>query len=192
MDNKVLLSQDEIDVLINFLTQKNDKVGGEVLEQGSVDKLLNLLKSGNGSQKLYFDSSISQVKGAKGTAILVLDGEANIGEQQEFCRLECEVDSDTGFIHILCSNTKNGNRYNMTPTCLEQVKYLSGDTTEWGYAVPPLTFDTVATLLQVKYTKATFDMICEIYAERLFGNKKHSIPSMYMPAAQDLIQHLVI
>lgn len=186
--NKVLLSQNEIDVLIKFLRSKQE-VNAEVLEQESVDKLLNLL-SGDESQKLYFDSILPKIKEGSGTAILVLDGVENLNEQQSFCKLECKVDESTAYLHILCVNTKSGNNYDMTPTCLEQVKYVSGDTSEWGFTVPPLTFDKVAALLQVKYTKATFDFVCEKYAEVMFGDKNHSIPFMYMPAAQDLIQHL--
>ena len=78
----------------------------------------------------------------------------------------------------------------MTPTCLEQVRYVSEDDVQWGYAIPPLTFDKVANLLQVKYTKATFDFICERFAEKLLGDKTCTIPSIYMPSANDLIQHL--
>lgn len=190
--NKVLLSQSEIDVLIKFLDMKKDKVGVEVLEQSSVDKLLNILRSGNGEQKLYFDSNLPEFKENSGTAILVLDEDANIGDQQQFCELTCEIDGDTEYMKIICINKQNGNRYNMTPACLEQVKYINEDIAEWGYAVPPLTFDTVASLLQVKYTKATFDKVCEVYAEKMFGDKTHSISSIYMPAAGNLIQHLLI
>lgn len=188
-NNKVLLSQNEIDVLIKFLNSKNESISGEVLEQSSVDKLLHILKSGG--QKLYFDSDLPKFKEGNGTAILVLDGESNIGEQQKFCELEYETDPQTGYVKIFCVNKNSGSKYNMTPTCLEQVTYLNGDTTEWGYAVPPLTFDIVAALLQVKYTKATFDKVCETYSKKMFGDKNHPIPSIYMPTSQNLLQHLM-
>lgn len=188
-NNKTLLSQSEIDVLVRFLNSKKDVVTGEVLEQSSVDKLLSLLQSRG--QKLYFDSDMPQLKAGSGTAILVLDGEANIGEQQRACELECEIDHQSGYVKVICVNKDNGNKYNMTPTCLEQASYMKGDTTVWGYAIPPLTFDTIATLLQVKYAKSTFDKVCEIYAERMFGDKSHLIPHIYMPSSQNLLQHLL-
>lgn len=187
-ENMALLSQEEIDTLVSFLTQKRGIDSG-VLDQDSIDKLIYLLKSGT-LQKLRFDSRLPKTHNGNGTAILVLDGEDNLGGQQEFCRLEFEVDPMDEYVHIYCVNRKSDTRYEMTPTCLEQVRYISDDTAEWGYTVPPLTFDKVASLLQVKYTKATFDAVCERYAEKMFGDKKHSIPSMYMPSANDLIQHL--
>lgn len=188
-ENMALLSQDEIDILLNFLADKRTELNGGVLDQESVDKLINLLRAGT-FQKLHFDTSLPKITGGIGTAILVLDGEENIGAQQEFCRLEQSIDEKSGYVKILCVNKQSGNRYEMTPTCLEQVRYVADDTSTWGYAIPPLTFDRVASLLQVKYTKSTFDAVCERYAEKMFGDKRHMIPSIYMPSANELIQHL--
>ncbi len=187
-ENMALLSQKEIDTLVSFLTQER-KIDSGVLDQDSIDKLISLLRSGT-LQKLQFDSRLPKTYGGSGTAILILDGEDNLKGQQEFCRLETEIDSETDYIHIICINYKTNTRYEMTPTCLEQVRYVSEDDVQWGYAIPPLTFDKVANLLQVKYTKATFDFICERFAEKLLGDKTCAIPSIYMPSANDLIQHL--
>lgn len=187
--NKVLLSQSEIDVLVKFLYDKKENVAGEVLEQSSVDKLLHILQTGG--QKLYFDSDVPRVKSESPTVILKLEGEENIGEQQKFCELVCEINEQTGYIIVSCINKNSGNRYNITPTCLEQAVFIKDDTAEWGYAVPPLTFDILASLLQVKYTKETFDKVCDIYSDRMYGDKNHLIPYIYMPSSQNLLQHLL-
>lgn len=187
-ENMALLSQKEIDTLVEFLTKERGVDSG-VLDQDSIDKLLSLLKSGT-LQKLQFDSKLPKTKGGSKAAILVLDGENNLGGQQEFCRLEFDIDPETDYIHIYCNNYNNNVKYEMTPTCLEQVRYISDDTAEWGYLIPPLTFDKVASLLQVKYTNTTFNLLCERFAEKMFGDKFYNIPSIYMPPTNDLIQNL--
>jgi len=189
MDNKVLLSQSEIDVLIRFLSSNKERINDEVLSQSSVDKLLFLLQTHE--QKVYFDSQMPKFREGSGTAILVLAGEVNFANQQTQCELTYEIDQSTNYVKIICINNTTGNKYNMTPRCLERITYLIGDNSEWGYAIPPLTFASIASLLQVKYSKATYDGICELFAERLFGDKKHTIPYIYMPSAQDMLQNMV-
>ena len=74
--------------------------------------------------------------------------------------------------------------------CMEQMRYIDGDQSEWGYAVPPLTFDKLSVLLSVKYTKSSFNQITRIFSEKMFGQESIPVPDLYMPTAYSLIHHL--
>ena len=43
VDNRTLLSQEEIDALVSFLKRK-EKIGNDVLDQSSIDRLVEILK----------------------------------------------------------------------------------------------------------------------------------------------------
>ncbi|MDE7300137.1 MAG: hypothetical protein K2N94_15175, partial [Lachnospiraceae bacterium] len=85
---------------------------------------------------------------------------------------------------------RNDKEYGITPKCMEQVRYIDGDDSQWGYAVPPLTFDKMAVLLSVKYTKSSFDQVTRVFSERMFGQEGIQVPDLYMPTAYSLIHHL--
>lgn len=211
-ENKVLLSQMEIDVLVEFLLQQKEKVG-EVMDQASIDRLIALLRPGMAREKkgtpipeaateklespmpeqmeefdIKYDSLIPEPKGSEQTPILLLEEELEC--EQKDCVLECEADAATGYLGIFCADRKSGKRYRITPKCVEQVRYIKGDASEWGYALPPLAFDQIAALMKVKYTKKTFDKVCEIFAVRIFGTTDQQIPNLYMPTVNSLIHHL--
>ena len=78
----------------------------------------------------------------------------------------------------------------LTPKCMEQMRYISGDDSEWGRAMVPLTFDQIAVLFSVKYSKATFDKITKIFTERMYGEAETNISDIYMPTAYNLIRHM--
>ena len=185
-ENMALLSQEEIDTLIEFILENSGKGEvGEVLDQKSIDKLIMLLKAGP-KNKLRFDAETPYVVGK---AFLVLDGNADAAEQRKNCTLECRINPNNGYAQVVCINKALNKEYILTPTCLESLQYVKDDA-EWGYAVPPLTFDKIASLLDVKYTKAAFDYVCELYAKKMYGDGKHEVSSIYMPSANALIQHL--
>jgi hypothetical protein len=186
--NKALLSQGEVDVLIKFLSEKKDEVTDEVLNQSSVDKLLRILTASNGDQILYFDSVVPSNESRN--AILLLDSEHTAVDQGRECTLIARVDEATDFIELVCVNTVKNKEYVVTPHTLENVRYDRGDKAVWGKTVPPKTFDTMAALLHVGYSKQTFDMVVERFAEVLYGNAKASIPAIYMPTTNELLTHL--
>lgn len=187
-ENMALLSQEEIDTLLEFLIQQKSKVGMEVMDQDSIDRLISLLHS-NAVREIKYDTLIPEAKGMDTTAILVLDEDGIEGQQQN-CVLECEVDEQSGYLKIFCCNRKNGKKYAVTPKCLEQVRYIKDDTSEWGFAIPPLTFDQIAALTKIKYTKKTLDQVCRIYSSKIFGNADKKVPNLYMPSVYNLIHHL--
>ena len=87
-DNKALLSQSEIDALVSFLKTK-EKIGGEVLNQSSIDRLVEILtdaKAEDGASGRFYGNAVLSV-------------EKDIAVQREQCTLLYEKD-DKNFAHI--------------------------------------------------------------------------------------------
>ncbi len=188
-DNMVLLSQGEIDSLLDFLKQQKSKFGNEVMDQESVDRLISLLRT-DSSRNVKFDTVVPEMKRGSGNALIRIEEIGSLKEQQQNCKLECEMDQGTGYIRIFCYDKVSDKKYYITPKCMEQMRYISGDNSEWGRAVVPLTFDQIAVLFSVKYSKATFDKITAIFTERMYGEAGANISDLYMPTAYNLIHHL--
>ncbi|MDE7211460.1 MAG: hypothetical protein K2O03_08465, partial [Lachnospiraceae bacterium] len=106
------------------------------------------------------------------------------------CVLECQVDDATKYLRIICRDEKKDAEYEITPACVSELRFRGADNSSWGYAVPPVTFDHIAAMMSIKYTKSVFDKICQIFAERMFGDAQITIPEIYMPTTYDLIHHL--
>ncbi len=179
-DNKALLSQSEIDALVSFLKTK-DKVGNEVLDQSSIDRLVQILtdakaEDGTGIGGRFYGNSVLSV-------------EKDIAVQREQCTLLYEKD-DKNFAHIICENNMTGARYEITPECLEQSCLVETMGESWGYAVMPVLFDLAAMQLQVKYTAEVFAKVCGDYAKLLFGSEKVELPNVYLPTAARILDNI--
>ncbi len=188
-DNMALLSQEEIDTLLDFLTQQKSRVGNEVMDQESIDRLISLLHTDK-VRSIKFDTAVPEARRERVSALILLGGISDIREQQQNCLLDCSQDEKTGYVRIFCRDIRNDKRYYITPKCMEQMRYIEGDKSEWGFAVPPLTFDKLSVLLSVKYTKSSFNQITRIFSEKMFGQESIPVPDLYMPTAYSLIHHL--
>lgn len=184
--NMALLSQTEIDTLLDFL--QKSKVGEEVMDQTSIDRLIDLLQTDK-KPELKFNAKIPEMRGNDEQPILLLSGMSDI-EEQKRCVLECRVDADTKYLHIVCRDEANGAEYEITPNSVSELRFRRTDTSCWGYAIPPVTFDHIAALMTIKYTKSVFEAVCRTFAEHMFGNAQITIPEIYMPTTYDLIHNL--
>ncbi len=184
--NMALLSQTEIDTLLNFL--QKSKVGEEVMDQASIDRLIHLLQSDQ-KREVKFNTNMPEVHGEEEHALLLVDAFGSVEEQRR-CVLECQVDDATKYLRIICRDEKKDAEYEITPACVSELRFRGADNSSWGYAVPPVTFDHIAAMMSIKYTKSVFDKICQIFAERMFGDAQITIPEIYMPTTYDLIHHL--
>lgn len=184
--NMALLSQKEIDTLLDFL--QKSKVGEEVMDQTSIDRLINLLQTDQ-KRELKFNANIPEMHSQDEQPILLLDGITNI-EEQKRCVLDCRVNADTKYMHIICRDELKGDEYEITPACVGELRFRRTDTSCWGYAIPPVTFDHIAALMTVKYKKSVFDTVCRAFAEHMFGDAQITIPEIYMPTTYDLIHNL--
>lgn len=178
-ENRTLLSQNEIDTLVSFLMSQKDVSIGNVLDQASIDKLIDLVQFNN-QNGIYF----SKDQGLAGaiTQAQVIDDDFVISKDS--CTLEIATDSN-GFIEVFCRNNENGKQIHLTPTCLEQKKYIPDDNSEWGYCITPKHFNKLANLFGVSYSAETFDAVCHNFAKVVFGNESAEIPNIYYPLKTD-------
>lgn len=183
-ENRALLSQDEIDALVNFLTTK-EKVDNEVLDQKSIDRLVKVLSDQNlmGKEETVEDGI------GRFSASSVLSVEKDIAVQKEQCTLLYEKDAK-GFAHIICMNKVTGARYEITPESLNQPTLVESTGESWGRAVMPLLFDLAAMQLQVKYTTEVFSAVCGDFAKVMFGNENVQLPNVYLPTAARVLENI--
>lgn len=180
-DNKALLSQEEIDALVGFLKRK-DKIGNEVLDQTSIDRLVEILKEA----KVNGEAAANNGR-FFGNAVLSV--EKDIAVQREQCTLLYEKD-ERNFVHIVCENVVTGMRYEITPECLNKSCLVESTGETWGYAIMPVLFDLAAMQLQVKYTAEVFSKVCTDYAGLLYGKPNVELPNVYLPTASRVLNNI--
>ena len=180
-DNRALLSQEEIDALVSFLKTK-DKIGNEVLDQASIDRLVEILTEAKVNEEPVMG-------GGRFYGNAVLSVEKDIAVQREQCTLLYEKD-ELNYAHIVCENYVTGMRYEITPECLSQSCFVESSGERWGFAVMPVLFDLAALQLQVKYTAETFSKVCKDYAKVLFGSSKAELPNVYLPTAARVLDNI--
>lgn len=188
--NKVLLSQTEIDTLLSFLLDKKHTVDSAIMDQDSIDKLIRLLQTKD-QLHLRFDSLLPASKRNNGNALLILDNNENLGEQAGDCRLCFELLPD-GQAEVSCYNEKTKHRFRISPSCYEQLRYFSDESSVWGYSIAPILFDAIASLLHVTYTKDSYTRVCNRFSEINYGSPDAPISPLYLPSDASLIDHLVI
>ncbi len=182
-ENRALLSQDEIDALVSFLTMK-ETVGNEVLDQQSIDRLVKVLSEQKNEKE---EGKETEAGRFLGNAILSV--EQDIAVQREQCTLLYEKDAQD-MAHILCVNRTTGVRYEITPECLQQASLVESAEESWGRAVVPVLFDLAAMQLQVKYTAEVFSKVCADYARIVFGNESAQLPNIYLPTAARVLENI--
>ena len=181
VDNRTLLSQDEIDALVSFLKRK-EKVGNDVLDQTSIDRLVEILNEAKSTGDVAGSNSRFY-----GNAVLSV--EKDIAVQREQCTLLYEKD-EKNYVHVVCENIVTGARYEITPECLNRSCLVENTGETWGYAIMPVLFDLAAMQLQVKYTAEVFSKVCSDYAGLLFGKPNMELPNVYLPTASRMLDNM--
>ena len=175
-----LLSQEEIDTLVKFLTDKKNTVGSDVLSQASIDKLIQLIKTDKG--RLALDMPF--VSGSLEATLL--NKLRFRSKAEEICELRCSVNAESNFIELSIYNTATNQTLSLTPKMFD-----AEDTEDWGYAITPYYFNHIAQSLSLKYTQATHDFVCSTFAKTNFGSADHKIPEMYLPDNAALVESLL-
>ena len=175
-----LLNQNEVDALVEFLNDNRDSVDSDVMNQNSIDKLINLIT--NDSDHIILDlfdpfanidSNLLSVMGFK-------------HEIDDVCEICCETDDATGFIKLKAINTNADSELAITPKLIN-----ANDTEEWGYCISPNFFNRIAKIFSLKYSKETYDTICNLYAKYTYGSENHKIPEIYLPSNSALLECLL-
>ena len=190
-ENMALLSQNEIDALVKFLLEKQNIKSGVVLDQGSIDRLVNVLQDKTFIQKMgnVAEEPMQNATTKAVAQLLLLEGEQDIVAQQTNYELIFECDAE-GMIQVVCQSRLSAKRHVITPSCLEQSRYMEEESA-WGKTISPIVFDTISGMLHIRYSKETFLRVCDRFAEVVYGNKNAEIPSFYMPNGASLMQHML-
>lgn len=181
-----LLTQNEIDTLIKFLSQKDEGVTRDVLSQNSIDKLIHLIRN-NDINKVRLDTL--DALEIKPTYDILK--ELNLRDDPtEVCELSYKLDEGSNYICLYARNTVTGRELPITPMTLDRTELISGETF-WGYSIAPILFDKIAKIFTLKYSRQTYDEICALYSEKNFGSSTQKLPSLYYPASNQLLDNLL-
>lgn len=183
-ENMTLLSQKEIDTLVDFLMEKKQDVHNEVLNQNSIDRLIHLIRTtrvNNVRVSTVVGSNIE--KNRVRTALKIRENESQI------CELTVNV-LENNFVDIMILNQSTNNTYKITPTGASEV-IISDDDSQWGKCVSPCTFVDIAEAYDAKFSEDTYQRICSIYAEVKFGDPIYEIPAIFLPEEGEVAQRLL-
>lgn len=177
-DSFSLLNQQEIDSLIRFLTEKKNAVDSDVLSQNSIDKLITLIQTDRDRITLSTLLTYGNINNA-----VLKDFRT---EDQEPCQLQFGLNQDSRFAELTIYNPATEKTMLLTPRQLDQ-----NDTEEWGLSIPPSVFIHIALGLELKFTQATYDAVCDAYAANTFGSSDHKIPEIMLPDNDLLVECLL-
>jgi len=175
MDNKTLLSQQEIDTLISFLQENRNVPIGTVLDQDSIDKLIETIKYNN-ANGIYFDKEFSSSIIAKDKSAFINDSNG-IALDIAGCSLVTET-AENGFVRLYCLDNGTGLKYRISPACLSEGKYLEDDS-EWGLAVSGHTLNEVAKLFSIPVAKEVIETANRNFAKLIFADENAALPAYY-------------
>lgn len=173
LNNNTLLSQKEIDTLVQFLTKQNNNIQEVVLSQDSIDKLVSLLQNKGELSSDIFELSHDMLE-----SVSSLEGYL----------LYCTIDENTKYINIFAKNS-TGTTVRITPAGLAKDDNVNGGT-EWGYCIEPAVFDKIATSFNLKYSCEEYENVCRNFAIHRYGNEFAIIPTLYLPTQQSLATNM--
>lgn len=174
-----LLSQEEIDVLVTFLTAKKSSVNSDVLSQQSIDKLIYLIT--NDRQRIMRDL-FDPLASIDPELLIKLNFRKN---NEEHCELRYDMDENTGFIKLTAFNPETGAALELTPNTLAE-----NDTKDWGTCISPSLFNRLARALSLKYTTETHEKVCANFAKVIYGDPEHPISEIHLPVNNNLLEAL--
>lgn len=184
--NLTLLTQDEIDTLVEFLVDKKSEINDEVLNQNSIDKLIYLIRNRDG-RKLRMDF-VNPGTGEEGPKVLVNLGFAE--REGQLCRLDVRVAEDTSYLELYAVNTETGKEVKITPHNFSHLDLEENEQT-WGVAIVPAFFDEVASSFGLKYTRETLERVCSIFADKNFGDKDMDLPMAFVPSSRQILANII-
>lgn len=169
-NNMSLLSQSEIDTLIDFLIKKqsDETISGDTLSQKSINKLINLVKSVPSLNKNITINTAA----IEANALSFL---AN-GEDKDSYELTYKLDENSQ-VQLFACNVDTKDLINISPCAIAH----DNSPKTWGIFILPSIFDQIAKVLNISYSEETFNNLKELFAEKMYGDKSAIIPSFYLP-----------
>lgn len=172
-NNFSLLSQEEIDSLVNYLRKGNHKiVESKVLNQESIDKLILMMQS--------FREVTADNQNVRAVSC-VLSGDRTWS-------LEMSVNDSRGYVELYVTD---GNKHEkITPESFAAGCFL-GDNSQWGFAISPSMFCDVASVFGIRFTKETYEQVVRQFAKINYGSPDYPVPSFYLADNQRLSINLI-
>lgn len=155
-----LLTQKEIDILLQFIKEKNEELPSGVLTQESIDKLVQLLDQAMAAQKEGLQNSINVTN-------------------QELCY---SVDEGTKFVELYTIDPDTNEKVMITPMSYESGCIVSDDT-KWGFSISPRLFHKVADSFKMKYRNETLQAVNKRYALINYGDEAYAVPEIFLPSS---------
>lgn len=181
--NLSLLSQREIDTLVDFLLDKKKSVDSSVLSQSSIDKLIELIRYNNDRRKKSSFGDIPEIDGALADVVTIRENEEQLCE----FRFEKDAENEKNFCKMSVYNRANGKEQVITPALLNKGE----EVLDWGRCITPALFCKLARALNVKYTAQTYDAVCQGFAEWIYGDAEYKLPSCYLSDNEAMIRNLI-
>lgn len=182
--NMTLLSQDEIDTLVDFLMEKKQEVNNQVLNQSSIDRLIHLIRTTHinnvrAGSSIASDKQSNRIK----TAMKIRTQEAQI------CELKVQV-LENGFLDVTIVNQSTGCTYKVTPNGASEMT-ISDDDSQWGKCISPYTFVDISDAYDAKFSEETYEKLCSIYAKVKFDDENYQLPDFFLPEEGTIAQLLL-
>jgi hypothetical protein len=184
VDNKALLSQCEVDTLVNFLLEQKNGLQGAVLTQESIDKLV-LLLSNEDINLLKFDIN-TNVPGTETDELI-----SNLIQYDKALTYELCCGINNNRIELIAINKESKISLRVTPKCLETMSIVN-DNSNWGSCIEPILFDKIASIFHFKYTKATLESVNRLFASKMYGSEDYVLPTIYLPSTASVLQNLLL
>lgn len=174
--NFSLLSQNEIDTLLDFIKKKYEGIESEVLDQNSIDKLIWFLQQHDKSE---MQSNLAAGKQKERNAIAGLkEGVTHI--------LSYHIEDKTGYLQLYVTELGGEEAIKLSPVNFQEGSFQKDDS-QWGYSIAPILFNEIAATFQLKFSKETYEELCFLYAEKNFGDKNYPISNLFL-AREDLLK----
>jgi len=184
-ENMTLLSQTEIDTLVDFLLEKRkESVSNEVLNQESIDRLIHMIRTTHlHGVRIKAETGVKHQQNRVKTEMIIREHAGQV------CELTFEQ-QENGFLDIRIVNHDNNNVFRITPNGAGALT-VADDGSQWGKCISPFTFVDIAISYDVHFTQETYQNICALYAEVKFGDKAYQIPDFFLPEENDVAASLL-
>ena len=174
-DSKTLLSQNEIDALIVFLKGHEGTQIGRVLDQGSIDKLVEIVQSYN--NKGIILNKDSQVNMEESVKAKIID---RTGKNLDVltCEIGLDLDEEQNVL-LFCSGNAGNEKYPFFPETLCEKKFLT-EGSSWGKAVAPKTLIELSELFDIKCSPDALEKASKLFAKAVYGDETKVLPEYYL------------
>lgn len=188
--NMALLSQAEIDTLIDFLSKEKKKVSvnSEVLNQESIDKLISLIRTNQNANHKFLMRLPIALAGDEQLIDFYSSADESFGASTSY-ELIFRV-NDEDYVELYGRNMESGVLVPIAPEHVLDPKSQEA-AGNWGRCLMPVAFDQIATYLHLQYARETLDQVCARFAVVMYGNEKADLPEVYLPSEMSVFNHLM-